>query len=99
MKKFLTVTAAAAALTLATVAAPQQAQARHGVNGAIIGGLAAGALLGAAVANGPYYAYGPGPGYYGYGPGPYAYGGGCYWHRERVWTDWGWRVRRVRVCD
>jgi hypothetical protein len=88
MKKILTVTAAVAALTLASVAAPQQAQARHGVNGAIIGGLAAGALVGAAVASGPYY---------GYGPGPYAYGG-CYWTRERVWTPYGWRFHRVRVC-
>ena len=91
MKKILTVTAAAAALLAASVIAPQQAQARHGVNGAIIGGLAAGALIGAAVANGPYYAYGPGP-YYAYGPG-------CYWTRERVWTNWGWRWHRVRVCD
>jgi hypothetical protein len=91
MKKILTVTAAVAALTLATVAAPDQAQARHGRNGALIGGLAAGALIGAAVASGPYY---------GYGPGPYAYyGGDCYWTRERVWTPYGWRFHRVRVCD
>jgi hypothetical protein len=96
MKKILTVTAAVAALTLASVAAPQQAQARHGVNGAIIGGLVGGALLGAAVANGPYYGYGAGPAYYG--PGPYAYGG-CYWSRERVWTGYGWRFHRVRVCN
>jgi hypothetical protein len=95
-KKILIATAAAAALTIASVAAPEQAQARHGRNGALIGGLAAGALLGAAVANGPYYAYGPGP-YYGAGPG--YYGPGCYWHRERVWTGYGWRSRRVRVCD
>ena len=94
MKRILIGTAAAAALMLATVAAPQQAEARHGVNGAIIGGLAAGALVGAAVANGPYYAYGPGP---YYGPG-YAYGPGCYWTRERVWGPYGWRWHRVRVC-
>lgn len=40
----------------------------------IIGGLAAGAIIGSAVANSGYY-YGPG---YSYGPGPYAYGGGPY---------------------
>ena len=91
MNKILTVTAAAAALIVASVAAPQQAQARHGVNGAIIGGLAAGALVGAAVASGPYYAYGPGP-YYAYGPD-------CYWTRERVRTPYGWRFHRVRGCD
>ena len=26
------------------------------------------------------------------------YGGGCYWTRQRVWTDWGWRFGAVRVC-
>ena len=73
MKKTLTAIAAAATLGLATLAAPQPAQARHGhIGGAILGGLAAGAILGAAA--GPYY-YGPGP-YYAYGPGPYAYGPG-----------------------
>lgn len=99
MKKILIATAAAAALTIATVAAPQKAEARHGhIAGAVIGGLAAGALLGAAAANGPYY-YGGGP--YYYGPGPYAayYGPDCYWTRHRVWTGYGWGWRRVRVCD
>jgi hypothetical protein len=99
MKKILIATAAAATLMIASVAAPDQAQARHGRNAAIFGGLAAGALLGAAVANGGYgygYGYGPGP-YYAAGPG--YYGGGCYWHRERVWTGYGWRLHRVRVCD
>ena len=38
----------------------------------------------------------PGPGYYGAGP---AYGGDCYIVRRRVWTDYGWRYRRVRVCN
>ncbi|HXZ45757.1 MAG TPA: hypothetical protein VEH02_03400 [Pseudolabrys sp.] len=89
--RILTAVAAAATLGLASVAAPQPAEA-HGSGGAIaagiIGGLAAGALIGAA-AHGPYY----GPAYYG--PGPY---GGCYWTRQRVWDGWGWRVRPVRVC-
>jgi hypothetical protein len=97
MRKILIATAAITALTFATVAAPQQAEARHGRNAAIIGGLAAGALLGAAIANGPYYAYDPGP--YYYAPGPAYYGPSCYWTRQRVWTDYGWRSRRVRVCD
>lgn len=90
MKKTLIAIAAAATLGLATVAAPQPAQARHGhfFPGAIIGGLAAGALLGAAVANGPYY----------YGPGPAYYGPDCYWTHQRIWTHWGWRWERVRVC-
>lgn len=96
MKKVLIALAAAATLTIVSVAAPQPAEARHGRNGALFGGLAAGALIGAAVAGGPYYAYGPGP---YYAPGPAYYGPGCYWTRQRVWTDWGWRTRRVQVCD
>jgi hypothetical protein len=97
MRKILTVTAAAAALALATVAAPQQAEAGHShVAGAIIGGLAVGALIGAAAANGGYY-YAPGP--YYYAPGPYYYGPECYWTRQRVWNGYGWYTRRIRVCD
>jgi hypothetical protein len=84
----LTALAAAATLGIAAIAAPQPAEARGGAWAAgIIGGLAAGAIIGSAV-HGPYYAY---------GPGPYAYGG-CYWTRQRVWDGWGWRVRPVRVC-
>ena len=93
MKKTLTAMAAAATLALATVAVPQKAEARHGaIAGAIIGGLAAGALIGAATA--PYY----GPGYY-YGPGPYYYGPDCYWTHQRYWNGYRWHVRRVRACD
>ncbi len=95
MKKTLIALAAAATIAIGAVAAPQPAQARHGAIAAgVIGGLAAGALIGAAAANGPYY--GPGP--YYYSPAP-AYYGGCYWTRHRVWTDYGWRWARVRVCD
>ena len=93
-----TITAAVAAVTLsaaALVTPTQPAQARGGaVAAGIIGGLAAGAIIGSAAAHGPYY----GPGYY-YGPGPAYYGPHCWWHRERFWDGWGWRVRRVRVCD
>jgi uncharacterized membrane protein len=96
LNKTLTALATAATLGLAAVAAPQPAQA-HGSGGAIaagvIGGLAVGAIIGSA-AHGPYYGYGPG-GYYAAGP---AYYGGCYWTRQRVWTNWGWRLRPVRVC-
>lgn len=102
--KILTTLAAIAALGLTTVATPQQAEARwrgHGHGGAvaagIIGGLAAGAIIGSAAGYGPY-GYGYGPGYYAYAPGPYYYGG-CYWTRQRIWDGWGWRVRRVRVCN
>jgi len=52
--------------------------------GALVGGLAAGALIGS------YY----GPGYYGYGPG-YYYGPGYDPCLRRVWGPWGWRWARV----
>ena len=98
MRKTLIAIAAAATLGLATVAAPQPAQARNGRIAAGIAGLAIGGLLGAAaVANGPYY-YGRGP--YYYAPGPVYYGLDCYWTRSRYWDGWRWRFgRRVRVCD
>jgi hypothetical protein len=97
MSKTLIALAATAAIAIGAVAAPTQAEARHRgwVGPAIIGGLAAGAIIGSAAAASPYY-YGPGP-YYYYGPGPY-YGPGCYIRRERVWDGWGWRWQRVRVC-
>lgn len=97
MRKTLTAIAVAATFALASVAAPQAAQARNGRNAAaIIGGLAAGALLGAAVANGPYYG---GP-RYSYGPPRrYHYRPHCWWERERYWNGWRWRSHRVRVCD
>jgi hypothetical protein len=48
--------------------------------GAVIGGLAAGAIVGSALAA-PYYGY----------PGPYGYGG-CW---RRVWGYYGWQWARV----
>src|SRR5262245_21858389 len=94
--KTLTALTAAAILGIAAVAAPQSAKAHDGgaIAAGVIGGLAAGAIIGSAAASGPYY--GPGPVYYG--PGPVYYGG-CYWTRERFWDGWGWRVRRVQVCN
>jgi hypothetical protein len=68
----------------------------RGIGGA---GIAAGAVgLGLGLAAAPY-AYGGG---YGYSPGydSYAYDdGGCYLVRQRVMTPYGWRLRRVQVCD
>jgi hypothetical protein len=96
MTKTMTALAAAATMAVAAVAVPQSAQARWGGHwhggwggGAVLGGLAAGAIIGGALA-GPYY-YGGGP-YYGYYGGPYAYGH-CW--NERVATPYGWRWHRV----
>ena len=61
-------------------------------------GLLGGALIGGALAA-PYY-YGYGPYYYG---GPYSYAGGPYYggcyRMVRVSTPYGWRLRRVWVCE
>ncbi|MDO9410999.1 MAG: hypothetical protein Q7T81_00300 [Pseudolabrys sp.] len=104
LSKTLTALAAVATLTFAAVASPQQAEARGrggNVAAGIIGGLAAGAIIGGIASNGHGYGYG---GYYGgpayaYGPRPVYYGPRCWWQRDRVWDGYGWRMRRVRVCD
>jgi hypothetical protein len=70
MRRFTKCAAALALSGALAVTAATPSQARHGRNAALIGGLAAGALIGAAAANassGYYY----GPGYY-YEP-DYAY--------------------------
>ena len=93
MNSKLIALASAVTIVLATVAIPDQAEARWRrggwwVPGAVVGGLA----LGEAIASRPYYygpgyygyAYAPGPYYgaydYGYGGGPYYYGGGPYYY-------------------
>ena len=98
MRTTLTAVAAAATIAVATIAAPTTADARRGWWApAIIGGLAAGAIIGSAYAR-PYYGgygyYQPAPvyddyapAYYGYSaPGPYY---GCFRWRNGY---------RYRVC-
>jgi len=85
MHKSLIGLAAAAGIGLASVAAPAPANAGCfgcAVGAGVIGGLAAGAIIGSAIANNPpppYGYYEPPPGYYppppgAYGPPPGAYG-------------------------
>jgi len=104
MMKTLTALATAGAITVAAVAVPASAQAsnwhHHNNGGAVaagvVGGLAAGAIIGSAVA--PRYGYGYYDSYPAYYGGSYAYSR-CYLVRQKVWTDYGPRWRRVRVCD
>lgn len=100
--------ALAAAATLAA-ALPSSAQAHCsgcGVAAGVVGGLAAGAIIGSAIANsGPTYYVAPAP---VYAPPPPAYvapsgvyeGDVCHVERRRVWVEgYGWRSRRIEVCD
>jgi hypothetical protein len=99
MMKSLAVLATAGVIAVSSIAAPAPAQAGNegAVAAGVIGGLAAGAIIGSAAR--PHYGYGYGyaPGYTYYG-GPYAYSR-CYTVRKKVWTNHGPRWRRVRVCD
>ena len=97
MTKTLTALAATATIALGAIAMPQDANARGrggAVAAGVIGGLAAGALVGSTFAA-PYGAYAYD--YPAYGAYP-AYGPDCFVRRERFWDGWSWRVRRVRVC-
>ncbi|MCC6538044.1 MAG: hypothetical protein IT162_10865 [Bryobacterales bacterium] len=95
MLKALTGVALAGVLAVGAVTtSPQKAEAHcYGcaVGAGVVGGLAAGAIIGSALA---YPAYG-----YGYYGGPaYAYGPRCWWTRHRVAGPYGYGWRRVRVC-
>lgn len=95
MKKAILAIAAAAVLAVGTLSAPTTAEARcHGcgVGAGIIGGLAAGAIIGGAIANsGPRY-YGPEPGYVVYDGYRARYPSDCYggyWARRPLRDGYG----------
>jgi hypothetical protein len=92
MKSF----AACATIALA-VAIPTNASAEGGrVAAGLLGGLAAGAIIGSAIAPRPYYA--PAPVYVA--PAPMYAAPDCYWTRgEPAWNGYRWVPTRVRVCD
>jgi hypothetical protein len=91
MKK--TVSAILAVATIAgSMAAAMPARAGGGdVAAGVAGGLIGGAILGSAIAGSrPAYA----------APAPvYVEEPACRLVRERFWDGYGWRVRRVQVCD
>jgi hypothetical protein len=101
MRKTLVTLAVGATIAIAigAVANPTPADARwrhhHHHDGfpvaPVVGGLAAGALIGAALASAPrpYYSYAYEPVYFG----PY-----CHVRRESFWDGWRWRERRVEDC-
>jgi hypothetical protein len=96
MKKTLATLALGATVAIGAIASPTAADARWHRGfpvGPVVGGLAAGALLGAALAPRAYYVYEP----VVYQPVVYA-GRSCYIRRERIWDGWRWRIRRVEEC-
>jgi hypothetical protein len=98
MKKMMFALAAAATLAVGTLSAPQPAAAYCNgcaVGAGVIGGLAAGAIIGGAIANSQPHYYAPAPGYVIYNgyyePYPTACPGG-YWARRPMFDRWGNQV-------
>jgi hypothetical protein len=106
MKKLILALAAAAMLVAAALPEPAQARCRGcGVAAGVVGGLAVGALLGSALAGPryaePIYVEPPPPRRRVYVEPAYYYGGPiCHVERHKVWVrGYGWRYRRVEVCE
>jgi len=95
-------TLAATALLAAAMTTSADARCRGCAVGAgVIGGLAAGAIIGSAIANsGPtYYEPAPPPPPYYRGPAYVVEEPVCRIERHRYWDGYGYRTRRVEVCD
>ncbi|MCC8966274.1 hypothetical protein H8A95_29105 [Bradyrhizobium sp. Pear76] len=89
MKKTLAALVAVTTIASSLAVAPA---AKAGDGGAIAAGVAGG-LLGGAIAGArpaPVYVA-PAPVYVEEAP--------CRWVRERFWDGYGWRFRRIQVCD
>ena len=90
MKKTFAAFVAVATIAGALAAAPASAQ--RGVGAAVVGGLIGGAIVGGAIASSrPAYGYGERV-YVDEAPP-------CRMVRERFWDGYGWRFRRVEVCN
>ncbi len=101
MNRFISITAAAA-LAVAAFSAPVKAGDGGAVAAGVIGGLAAGALIGGAVANSQprYYAPPPpAPVYVRPAPAYVEEEPACRMVRQRYWDGYGYRMRRMEVCD
>ena len=97
---------ALAATVLSVAALPTTADARCrgcGVAAGVVGGLALGAIIAGSANAGPRYE--EPPAYYApprrtyYGGPAYVEGPVCHVERQRFWDGYGWRSRRVEVCD
>ena len=102
MKRNVSIALAAAALVAAALPHPAQARCHGCGAAAVVGGFAAGAIIGSALA-GPRYVepapvYDEPPPVY-VEPPDYVDGPVCHMERQQVWDGYGWRNRRVEVCD
>jgi hypothetical protein len=84
-----------------TLVVGSQAHADAGdVAAGLLGGLAAGAIIGGAVAAPPPIYVGPAPVYVAPAPVPVYVEPTCYWTRGRpVWDGYRWIRSRIQVCD
>jgi hypothetical protein len=90
MKKTISALVAIAAISGSLAATPASAQ--RGFGPGLAAGLIGGAIVGGAIASSrPAYAA-PAPVYIDEGPS-------CRLVRERFWDGYGWRHRRVEVCN
>jgi hypothetical protein len=87
-----TISALLAVATVAGALATTPASAQRGVAAGVAAGLIGGAIVGGAIASSrPAYAA-PAPVYVEEAPA-------CRMVRERFWDGYGWRFRRVEVCN
>src|SRR6476659_5290251 len=102
--KSIIIALAAAGTLAAALPSPAQANCNGcGVAAGVVGGLAAGAIVGSAIANSrPVYVepapvYAPPPAYAE--PPAYVDGPVCHTERQQFWDGYAYRMRRVRVGD
>jgi hypothetical protein len=104
MKNTVIALAAVATLAAALLSSAQAYCNGCGVAAGVVGGLAAGAIVGSAMANSrPVYVepapvYAPPPPAYAEPPA-YFDGPVCHIERQQVWDGYAYRMRRVQVCD
>lgn len=101
MRKLAAAVLAIALVVGSLVATVPEAKADGGqIAAGVAGGLLGGALLGSALAGPRVYAAPPPPPPAYYAPAPvYVDEPECRLVREQYWDGYGYRVRRVQVCD
>ncbi len=91
-----------ASLVISTVMTNFEARAAEGRNAALLGGFAAGALVGGALGSAAPREYGPAPApvYVAPPPPPPGYYASCGYEQQPIYDRWGYFVgyRPVRVC-